>query len=328
MTEEIEKKSRQTNRKLGDARRAKNDEFYTRRKTVEDELWHYTEHFAKATVYCNCDDPSESEFYKYFNSDFQRLRLRRLIATGYKNQNSDIFSDNKADTSWCKEYDGNKEITRPLSGDGDFRKPEAVEILRKADIVCTNPPFSKFREYVAQLVAENKKFLILGNMNAVHYKETFSLIMAGKLWLGVTAFNTGMYFGVPENFVYAPTYKFDRELDGKKVNRVPGVCWFTNLSHKKRHEQLVLTARYVGNELMYPKYDNYDAIEVGKVANIPCDYPGVMGVPDTFLDKWNPDQFEILGSSRYHDGSWEANDINYINGKAKYSRILIKRKGA
>ena len=325
MTEEIEKKSRQTNRQLGDARRAKNDEFYTRRKTVEDELWHYTEHFAGATVYCNCDDPSESEFYKYFKSDFQRLRLRRVIATGYKNLNPDMFSDHKADTAWCKEYDGTTETTRPLSGDGDFRKPESVEILRKADIVCTNPPFSKFREYVAQLVAENKRFLVIGNINGVSYKGIFRLILDGKLWLGATAFNTGMYFGVPDNFVYAPTYRFDRELNGKKVNRVPGVCWFTNLDHKKRHEDLTLTARY-GDGSAYPKYDNYDAIEVSRVNDIPQDYAGVMGVPITFLDKWNPDQFEILGDSRWHDGSWEANDISFVNGKSIYRRLLIRNK--
>ena len=332
MTEANENTSGQTNRQLGEARRAKNDEFYTRSESIEAELHHYRDHFAGKVVYCNCDDPKASQFWEYFCLKFHEWDLRRLIANGYKSGNSELFSTNQADTSWCKEYDGVTETTRPLRSDGDFRKPECVEILRRADIVVTNPPFSLFRDYVAQLVAEDKKFLVIGNINAVSYKEIFRLIMAGKLWLGATSFNTGMYFGVPKDFVYAPTYKFDREIKGQKVNRVPGVCWFTNMDYEKRHEELILTARYIGNESAYPKYDNYDAVNIDSVSGtrknpgIPCDYAGVMGVPITFLNKWNPAQFEILGDSRWHDGSWQANDISFVNGKSIYRRILIRNK--
>ena len=333
MSETNEKTSGGGNTALREAAVAKNDEFYTRRESIEAELHHYRKHFVGKVVYCNCDDPRVSQFWKYFYAKFSEWGLKRLIATGYKSDNSELFSEHKVDTSWCKEYDGVKETTRPLKSDGDFRKPECVEILRRADIVCTNPPFSLFRKYIEQLVDENKKFLVIGNMNAVSYKEIFRLIGGGKLWLGVTSFNTGMYFGVPKDFEYAPTYKFDREIKGQKVNRVPGVCWFTNLSHKKRNEELILTGSYKKDKSAYPKYDNYDAIEVGKVANIPEDYFGVMGVPITFLDKYNPNQFEILGIMNTGE---ENKGIRYegtphgrpiVNGKEIYLRILIKNKG-
>ena len=308
MTEANGKKTGQTNTGFIRARRAKNDEFYTRRETIEAELHYYRHHFVGKTVYCNCDDPKVSQFWKYFYAKFSEWGLKRLIATGYKSKNSELFSDHKYDTSWCKEYDGVTETTRVLKSDGDFRKPECVEILRRADIVVTNPPFSLFRDYIAQLVAEKKKFLVIGNYGSVTYKDIFQLIMAGKLWIGVSP--RGMIFDTP----------------GEGEHNVNST-WFTNLDHKKRHEELILTGSYKKDKSAYPKYDNYDAIEVNKVNNIPDDYDGVMGVPITFLEKWNPDQFELLGNNRWHDGSWESYDINFINGKSTYMRILIKNKG-
>ena len=304
-----EKKTGATNTAFNKAQAAKNDEFYTRRESIEDELQHYHPHFAGKTVYCNCDDPTISEFHRYFRRNFGFLKLKRLLTTCYKNQKQDMFTKNEDKQAVHLEYDGGEE--KPpvlLQGDGDFRSDECVDLLRQADIVVTNPPFSLFREYVAQLVAEDKKFLIIGNYGAVIYKEIFRLIMAGKLWLGVK--HRTMEFTKP---------------DGSLV-KSRNVFWFTNIDHQQRHEELRLAAKYKGNESDYPKYDNYDAIEVDKVAKIPRDYAGVMGVPITFLEKWNPEQFEILGNSRWHDGSWITDDINYVNGKQKYLRLLIKNR--
>ena len=270
----IDEKKGQTNRALGEARAAKNDEFYTRREFIEAELQHYFPHFRGKVVYCNCDDPKISEFYKYFKGQFHFLGLRRLITTCYKNQDSELFSKHDKESAVSVEYDGIKENIRFLRGDGDFRSPESIELLQKADIICTNPPFSLFREYVVQLVAEKKRFLIIGNFGAVSYKDIFRLFKEEKLWLGMS----------PRSM------NFDTPNDGEKcVNAV----WYTNLPHKKRTEPLILTERY--SESAYPKYENYDAIEVAKVAKIPRDYAGLMGVPITFLEKWNPKQFEILG---------------------------------
>ena len=327
-----EKKSRQSNASLGKARAAKNDEFYTRWNSIEQEVWNYRDHFRGAVVYCNCDDPKVSNFYKYFKAKFGDFGLRCLITTCYKNQDAELFSKHNKESAVSVEYDGIKENIRFLRGDGDFQSAESVELLQKADIVCTNPPFSKFRPYIAQLAESGKKFLVIGNMNALSYKEIFRLIMAEKLWVGVTSFNTGMYFNVPDDFVYAPTYRFERERDGEKVNRVPGVCWFTNLPHKKRELPLILVERY--SESAYPKCDNYDAIEVGKVADIPRDYAGVMGVPLTFLDKWNPEQFEIIWTAdRGGDGMLEhlkkphaRYDAVVVQGIPKYKRIFIRNR--
>mgnify|MGYP002626280240 CR=1 FL=1 len=322
------------NKTLNAAKAAKNDEFYTQLSDIENELRHYKEHFRGKTVLCNCDDPRVSNFFKYFTLNFEHLGLKRLITTCYKNQNVDLFSQHDCEQAVYLIYDGDKngnhvpdaeEIgVHPLKGDGDFRSRECIELLKEADIVVTNPPFSLFREYVAQLMKYEKKFLIIGNINALHYKEIFPLIKENKIWLGVTNFNTGMYFFVPESFEYAPTYKFDREKNGKKVNRVPGVCWFTNLDHNKRHEEMILYRRYTPED--YPKYYNYDGIDISNVAEIPMDYYEDMGVPDTFIDKYNPDQFELIGfgtevpKTKEHISYKEKDLITYeVNGRIVWS---------
>ena len=284
------------NANLHKAKNAKNDEFYTQLTDVSKELMHYKHHFKDKIVFCNCDDPTWSAFWKYFHLNFSALGLKKLISTHY----------DKTEPTYKMEYTGGDDndievgVKTPLEGNGDFRNQECLDLLDEADIVVTNPPFSLFREYVACLMEHKKKFLIIGNMNAITYKEFFPLLRNNEVWLGCTNFNVGMYFFVPDDFEYRPTYKFLKEIDGRKVNRVAGCCWFTNLDHKKRHEKLILWKNYTSDE--YPKYDNYDAINVNKVSEIPCDYDGVMGVPITFLDKYNPDQFEIVAFRKGEDG--------------------------
>ena len=295
------------NQNLGKARREKNDEFYTQLSDIENELWHYREHFRGKVVYCNCDDPRVSNFFRYFSLNFEALGLKRLITTCFKNQDADLFSRHDSERAVWLEYEGDKDGNRmpdpheiavkPLKGDGDFRSAECVDLLREADIVVTNPPFSLFREYVAQLVEHRKKFLIVGNKNAITYKEIFPLIKDNSLWVGYTPMSKDMLFDLPEDYAQelAATKKAGssyRIVNGAVKGRSQSI-WFTNLDHKKRHEELILYKRYSPEE--YPHYDNYDAINVDKVANIPEDYDGVMGVPITFLDKHNPEQFEILG---------------------------------
>ena len=290
------------NNNLNSAKCAKNDEFYTRIEDVVAELYHYRDHFQDKTVYLNCDDQS-SAFWQYFSGRFDDLGLRRLVATKYPDG-----------LQFRQDRDKGLQVIQ-LTGDGDFRSEECVELLKQSDIVVTNPPFSLFREYVAQLVEHDKKFVILGNMNAITYKEVWPLIKSNDLWLGSSHFNTGMYFKVPRDFAYGPKYKFAREIGGDQVARVAGIAWFTNLEHKKRHEELYLDdRRYVGHEDEYPTYDNYDAIEVSRVKDIPEDYDGVMGVPITFLDKWNPEQFELVDHM-----------IPILHGITKYKRVLIRR---
>lgn len=317
---------------LRSARKKKDDEFYTQLGDIENELKHYKEHFEGKTVLCNCDDPRISNFFHYFSYNFEYLGLKKLITTCYKNQNRDLFSQNDCEQAIYLEYTGSKKgglVPEPeeigikyLKGDGDFRSKECIELLKQADIVVTNPPFSLFREYVAQLMEHDKKFIIMGNQNAITYKEIFHLIKENKIWLGNTS--GSMAFKVPS--YYEPRIsRYWVDEQGQKWRSLGNIAWFTNLDISKRHEELILYKNY--NPQDYPKYDNYDAINVDKTSDIPCDYYGVMGVPITFLDKYNPDQFEILGDSRYHDGKQEADDINIINGKQLYRRILIKRKG-
>ena len=277
------------NRNLHNAKHAKNDEFYTQLTDIEKELSHYRKHFKNKTVLCNCDN-DDSNFIKYFKLHFNELGLKKLI-------NSYI----------------------------DFRSDECIELLKQADIVVTNPPFSLFREYVAQLMEYEKKFLIIGNPNAVTYKEIFPLVKDGKLWVGNKSMGTDMLFDLPIDFAkeLAATKKEGsgyKIIDGVIKGRAFAI-WFTNLPHKKRNEELVLTKRYRGNEGNYPKYDNYNAIEVSKVINIPKDYKGVMGVPISFLDKYNPNQFEIV-KFRHGDND---KDLS-INSKCPYFRILIRHK--
>lgn len=310
-TLEESEKSGATNTNLRNAKQIKNDEFYTRYEDIEAEVMKYRKQFRDKVVYLPCDDPAEkkSEFWSFFVANFESFGLKKLIATHYEEngQAYKIWIDRDNDLNGDGWIDDGDAIQEDLMGNGDFRSPECIEILKECDIVCTNPPFSLFREFVDAIMTHNKQCLIIGNKNAFTYKEIFKMIKENKIWVGYTQ---------PKDF---------RLEDGSTTKKVNGLArWFTNLTVNKSNEELVLTKTY--NAIDYPKYDNYDAIEVSKVVNIPKDYDGIMGVPITFLDKYNPNDFEILGDSRYHDGNDMADDINFVNGKQKYRRILIRRK--
>jgi hypothetical protein len=290
-----------TNSNLKEAKRAKNDEFYTQLSDIEKELRLYKDHFKDKVVYCNCDDPRVSNFFHYFSYNFEHLGLKKLIATCYKNQDVDLFSTNESKHAVYLEYTGDKngnkipdanEIgIKPLKGDGDFRSQESIELLKQADIVVTNPPFSLFREYVAQLIEYDKKFLIIGNLNSVTYKDIFKLIKSNKLWFGHSIHSGDREFRVPEDYpLTAASSRIDS--DGNKFIRVKGVRWFTNLDYEERHHDLILYKSYNPEE--YPFYENYNAINVDRTKDIPKDYEGNIGVPITFLDKYIPKQFEIV----------------------------------
>ena len=309
------------NKNLNKAKGAKKDEFYTQLEDINNELRHYREHFRGKTVLCNCDDPRVSNFFTYFAYNFEFLGLEKLITTCYKNQNIDLFSQNKSEQAVYLVYEGDKngdhipnaeEIgVKPLKGDGDFRSKECIELLKEADIVVTNPPFSLFREYVAQLMEYDKKFLIVGNQNAIKYKEIFPLLKANKVWLGYQFGD--MKFKVPDSYEPRET-RFWIDETGQKWRSLGNICWFTNLDIKKRHEDLILYKYYTPEE--YPTYANYNAIDVSKTADIPCDYNGLMGVPITFMDKYNPEQFEIIGIAEGDSGK--------ELGLAPYDRTLKK----
>ena len=287
-------------RNIDKAKEAKKDEFYTQLEDINNELKHYREHFRGKTVLCNCDDPRISNFFTYFAYNFDFLGLKKLMTTCYKNQNMDLFSQNESEQAVYLVYEGDKngdhiptadEIgVHPLKGDGDFRSQECIELLKEADIVVTNPPFSLFREYLAQLIEYDKKFLILGNQNAITYKEIFPLIQNNKMWLGSALSYAA--FKVP-NYYEEKSTRFWVDENGQKWRSMGNICWFTNLDIKKRHENLILYKNY--SQELYPHYINYDAIEVSKTDFIPADYDGIMGVPITFMDKYNPEQFEIIG---------------------------------
>lgn len=293
------------NRNLHSAKSAKKDEFYTQLADIERELKHYRQHFKGKVVYCNCDDPRVSNFFHYFSHNFNQLGLKRLIATCYKNRDMDLYTRNDSKQAVYLEYDGQmgdnnaparKDIKcNLLKGDGDFRSNECIELLKQSDVVVTNPPFSLFREYVEQLIEYGKKFVIIGNVNAITYKETFRYIKENRLWLGPSIRSGDREFGVPDDYpLNAANSRIDN--DGNKFIRVKGVRWFTNLDFKERHEDLILYKSYSSAE--YSKFDNYDAINVDKTKDIPSDYDGIMGVPITFLDKHNPNQFEIVGITK------------------------------
>lgn len=366
------------NKNLNAAKTAKKDEFYTQLTDIERELQHYWQHFRDKVVLCNCDDPYESNFFKYFALRFNQLGLKKLICTCYNGspvQGNELMIDFGDFTNEPKRIAYKVEITevKDLNGDGavdlsdvqyllkndknvistlktgDFRDPECIELLKQADIVVTNPPFSLFREYIGQLMEFKKRFLIIGNQNNVGYKEVFPLIQNNKIWLGV---NAGSHtFEVPSDFERNNTYV---DSDGKRYAKFGNICWFTNLDHNKRHEEMDLVTKYSPEE--YPHYENYDAIEVSKISDIPYDYGGIMGVPITFLDKYNPEQFEIVASNsstelckelgvkplgedwirRYRaaggTGHNTANMVRIVyndsNGKPKvaFSRIFIRNK--
>ncbi len=345
----MEKKS--SNKNLHKASAAKKDEFYTQLVDIEKELKHYKDQFRGKVVYCNCDDPFESNFFKYFAANFNALGLKKLITTSYVpspivggqlplfeiaglkpkgkepfkieiNKVSDTNADGAvglADVEWLLKHDAN--TATPLKGTGDFRSEECIELLKEADIVVTNPPFSLFREYVAQLVEYNKKFLIIGNVNAITYKECFKLVKDNKMWLGVSIHSGDREFRVPDSYpLEAAGFRVDSE--GHKFIRVKGVRWFTNLDYKERHEKMTFYKSY--NPKEYPKYYNYDAIEVSKTLDIPQDYSGVMGVPITFLDKYSPEQFDIIGLGISNSGI-EVGVKPYTSEHKKYRKEIQKR---
>ncbi len=296
---------------LGRAQKAKKDEFYTQRCDIERELVHYEYHFGGKVVLCNCDDWARSHFAHYFADNFARLGIKRLICTGYHQESRGSYA----------EFDGKKLETRQLSGDGDFRSAECQEILKRADIVVTNPPFSLFRPYLAQLSAAGKKLLVIANINAITYKEVFSLIAQKQLWLGVNLGRGISGFIVPEHYAL---YGLEAQLNerGERIVATNNCLWLTNLDHQQRHAVLPLTKHYAGHEAEYPYYDNCAAINVNKTKEIPCDYLGLMGVPITFLHKFNPEQFELIRFRKGDDGT----DLK-IAGKPTYFRILIRRTG-
>ena len=329
---------------LAQAKDAKKDEFYTQLSDIEKELVHYREYFRDKVVFCNCDDPYESNFFKYFALNFKALGLKKLIATCYDGspiaqQELPLFPEvetepkrkaYKVEISEVPDLDGNgtadltdvqlllkssdNNVKAELKQNGSFDSPESIELLKEADIVVTNPPFSLFREFLALLDKYNKQFIIIGNTNALTYKETFKMFQEDKIRTGYTNFNVGMYFQVPDSWE-----KFHHIENGKKMARVSTSCWFTNLPVSKHNEELILIKHYTPEE--YPKYDNYDAINVNTYTDIPCDFEGVMGVPVTFLDKYNPAQFEIIKFRKGDDDK----DLT-VNGKSPYFRILIRKK--
>lgn len=385
--------SKSMNRRLTAAREAKQDEFYTKYVDIQKEVEAYLEFNADAfrakVVYCNCDDPFESNFFKYFATNFNRLGLKKLVSTSYDGSpiagEQLTFYEYDADNgighkpkaiaveiTEVKDTNGhgaagienvklflehNPHTRTPLTGGGDFRSRECVELLKKADIVVTNPPFSLFSTFIAQLLKHKKKFLIIGNTNSITYKEVFPHIMANKLWLGCTNFNVGMFFEVPETW---ETYHHIDQDTGKKIARVSTACWYTNLDHGRRHQPLSLMtladnlrfSKNLKHKVAYDRYDNYDAIEVGTYKEIPSDYSGVMGVPVTFLDKYNPEQFEIVGTLESSDpdnayrtrwysaqeqkdaffrrfgkpGNIPLNMSGVINDVKVYKRILIRHR--
>ena len=300
------------NGNLHRAKAAKNDEFYTQFADIERELLHYTGHFKDKVVFCNCDNPEWSNFWKFFSQKFDELGLKKLISTHYETDKP----------TYKLELTAAGLVQTQLTGNGDFRSDECVGLLNECDIVVTNPPFSLFREFVVALVEAEKQFLILGNNNAITYKDTFKLIKENKLWLGSTS-NKTMEFQLADTYA-----KWDRidPITGNKFGNVPAISWFTNMDHSRRHDYIQLSRKY--DPATYPAYDNYDAIEVGKVADIPVGYAGVMGVPITFMGKFNPDQFEICGTQRwfYDESLGITGGKTIINGRETYDRIFIKNK--
>jgi len=315
------------NTNLTQAKANKKDEFYTQLTDIERELNHYKKHFKGKVVYCNCDDPRVSNFFHYFSYNFEKLGLKKLITTCYRNENLNVYSQNASNHSIKLEYEGDKngnnvpdieEIgVKHLDGDGDFRSDESIELLKQADIVVTNPPFSLFREYVPQLIEHDKKFIIVGHQNAISYREIFKLIKENKMWLGYG------FKGGASHFINTHYEDYATASDKKDgMIRVSGVVWFTNLDISKRHEDLILYKNYTQDE--YPVYENYDAINVDKTKDIPVDYGGAMGVPITFLNKHNPEQFEILGLGISNSGI-EIGVQPYKPEHKKYRKEVQKR---
>ncbi|HHN3503350.1 TPA: adenine-specific methyltransferase EcoRI family protein [Legionella pneumophila] len=327
-----------SNNGLNLARSAKKDEFYTQLKDIEKELKHYKPHFKDKTVFCNCDDPDESNFWRYFEMNFENLGLKKLISTHYHESRptykQELFIDEVGERRF---------IRTDLEQNGDFRSPESVAVLKESDICVTNPPFSLFREFIAQLIELDKQFLVIGSINSVTTKEIFPLIKDKKLWIGQSIRSGDREFRVPDDYpLQAAGYRVDDQ--GNKYIRVKGVRWFTNMDYPERHKNIELSCKYNDDPSKYPIYENFNAIEVGKVKDIPIDYNGIMGVPITFLDKYSPDQFEIVmlanGNARtnvsfkvlsevgYRPHPCDKGGVGIINGRRVYARVLIRRNNS
>lgn len=351
------------NENLNKAGKAKKDEFYTQLVDIENELRHYKDFFKGKTVFCNCDDPYESNFVKYFAMNFNALGLKKLIATSYASspivftqlsfyqekeksyierdgrraysiELTEMIDQNGDGAIGIEDFEATlkKHPPKYLNGDGDFRSAECVELLKEADVVVTNPPFSLFRELIDLLEKYHKKYIIIGNVNAITYKEVFPLIMENRLWLGASIHSGDREFRVPDSYpLEAAGCRMDKT--GIKFIRVKGVRWFSNVDYTERHERIILYKRYSADD--YPFYDNYSAINIDKVSEIPVDYDGVMGVPITFMDKYNPDQFEIVGATEsegkgFSNGLWKAESRvaqPLVKGQRVYKRIFIRRRG-
>ena len=320
----------QNNNNLRTAKKSKNDEFFTLMEDIEKEMRYYKDYFKGKVVYCNCDDARESNFFKYFSLNFEFLGLKKLISTGYKADGKGVVLVYEGDKNGNRRVDNEEIIVNELNGDGDFRSEECIEYLKQADVVVTNPPFSLFRQYVKQLMDYNKKFIIIGNMNAVTYKEIFPLIKDNKIWWGKSIHSGDRKFYVPDNYpLNASTCGIDE--NGKRFVNVKGIRWWTNVKEVINNEPLGLYKRYSFED--YPKYDQYDAIEVGKTAEIPMDYDGIMAVPITFLDKYCPTQFEIIDINPHFFSMVEQGlpkpkqlTLHNVGKKDPYARILIKKK--
>ena len=316
-----------TNQLLQKAKKSKSDEFYTQLCDIERELQYYQNSFVGKVVYCNCDDPRTSNFVRYFATNFHKLGLKKLIASCYMEDTIDLFNSKDAENGFYCVYSGEMDAFNPsgldvvyFNGNGDFRSRECVELLKQSDVVVTNPPFSLFREFVAQIVKYEKQFLIIGNVNAITYKEIFDLIQNNKAWLGVNLGRGISGFIVPDHYdLYGTEVSVNSE--GQTVIATNNCLWLTNLELEQRNEELDLSREYAGNEKDYPKYDNCDGINVDKTQDIPKDYDGLMGVPITFLHKYNPKQFEIVKFRKGDDGK----DLS-VNGKCPYFRILIRNR--
>lgn len=311
-----------TNNLLQKAKKSKSDEFYTQLCDIERELQYYPNCFSDKVVYCNCDDPKVSNFFRFFKENFHRLGLRKLIASFYKEQSNNLFQMQVDERPYYCEYKGSDEhmIISHFHGNGDFRSRESVDLLLQSDVVVTNPPFSLFREFIAQIVRCEKQFLVIGNVNAITYKEIFELIQENKAWLGVNLGRGISGFIVPNHYQQYGT-EISVNKEGQTIIATNGCLWLTNLELKQRHDDIILTKYYYGNEEDYPTYDNCNGINVNKTQDIPKDYAGLMGVPITFLHKYNPEQFEIVRFRKGDDGK----DL-CINGKCPYFRILIRNK--
>lgn len=318
---EAEDKKGKTKETLEKAKKQKNDEFYTRYEDIENEVMKYRRSFKGKVVYLPCDDPAnkQSEFWSFFVNNFDAFGLKKLIATHYDEDGKAYKIWIDGDTTGDGYIDDGDALQEDLIGNGDFRSPECTAILNECDIVCTNPPFSMFREFVDWIFTAKKQFLIIGNNNAITYKEIFPLIKDNQMWVGYTA-NKTCIFRVGEGYTFDD--RITKQInDGNYYGKVPAITWFTNLPNAKRNEEMVLTASYYANPDAYPHYDNYDGINVDRLAQIPKDYEGAMGVPITIIDSYNPEQFEIIKFRKGDDGK----DLRF-NGKEPYFRVLIRRK--